>query len=73
MALAFASGKNTSAAAEVEFLRAVVTVYGLARTLLPGPTARARWNLEWRLSSNDFNTPMEMEMAMAISILVCLR
>jgi prophage regulatory protein len=35
--------------------------------LLPGPTARAAWNLELRLSSNDFNT--RMEMAMAISIL----
>lgn len=61
------SGKTTSASADVAYLRLVVTAYGLARTLLSGPVALAAWNLERRLSSNDFNT--RMEIAMAITIL----
>jgi prophage regulatory protein len=63
------AARTTSALADVASLRAVVTAYGLVRTLLPGPRARDAWNLEWRLSSNDFNTRMEMAMAMADSIL----
>lgn len=33
------------------------------------PAARAAWNLERCLSSNDFNTGMETAMTMAVSIL----
>jgi prophage regulatory protein len=58
--------------ADVAFLRAVVTACGLARTLLPGPRARDAWNLEWRLSSNDFNTRMEMAMTMLMAMVISI-